>query len=96
MALRERWQAWRVAARNRSLASECFYCGAVFTEEGSTHRTVDHRVPRSRGGSQRLGNLVFACFACNQRKANSSEAEFMASAWLAERRAQRSGGKNRG
>lgn len=76
-----------MAAANRSSASTCFYCGVVFTEDGPDHRTVDHRVPRSRGGSDGLANLVFSCYACNQRKRDRPEADFLASPWLAARRA---------
>lgn len=86
-AVRARWRAWRIAASNRSAASTCFYCGVRFAETGPCHRTVDHRIPRSSGGADTLRNLVFACFACNQRKRNRPEAEFLASAWLAQRRA---------
>jgi 5-methylcytosine-specific restriction endonuclease McrA len=86
-----RWSTWRrarrIAARNRNLASTCFYCGVRFVEVGRDHRTVDHRIPRSRGGTDGLSNLVFACYACNQRKRDRSEDEFTASAWLAARRA---------
>lgn len=49
-------------------------------------RTVDHRIPRGRGGSEGLTNLVFACRACNQRKADRSEEEFVSSTWLVRRR----------
>lgn len=85
---RAAWRAWRIAARNRAAASTCFYCGVAFDEAGPDHRTVDHRVPLSRGGSQALGNLVFACFACNQRKRDRLEADFVASDWLARRRTE--------
>lgn len=86
--VRARWRAWRVAAGNRSRATTCFYCDVRFTESGPDHRTVDHRVPQSRGGSHALGNLVFACFACNQRKRDRPEDDFLASEWLARRRAE--------
>lgn len=99
-SLRSRWKAaragfraWRrarrVAAANRAQASTCFYCGVAFTGTGAgpDHRTVDHRIPRSRGGSDGLANLVFACYACNQRKRDRPEDEFVASEWLARRRA---------
>lgn len=71
---------------NRAAASTCFYCGVAFADAGPEHRTVDHRVPRGRGGPDRLRNLVFACYACNQRKRDRLEEEFLASAWLAMRR----------
>ena len=86
---RARWRAWRVAARNRSQSSNCFYCGVDFCDEAaSTQRTVDHRVARSRGGSNALSNLVFACYACNQRKRDLPEDQFIASEWLARRRGE--------
>jgi 5-methylcytosine-specific restriction endonuclease McrA len=80
------WKAWRAAARNRAAGTHCFYCSAAFAAEGPLRRTVDHRVPRSAGGHDGLANLVFACHACNQRKAASTEADFLASEWLAARR----------
>lgn len=84
---RRRWVLWRLAARNRSRATTCFYCGAGFTGTGARQRTVDHRVPRALGGSGRLTNLVFACRSCNQRKGDLPEPEFVDSEWLARRRA---------
>ena len=81
-----RWRAWRAAARNRATGSTCFYCGRSFEPDGPLQRTVDHRVPRSAGGHDGLANLVFACHACNQRKADTAEADFLASTWLVERR----------
>ena len=79
------WRARRLAAANRAGAATCFYCGVGFTESGPDHRTVDHRVARSRGGTDGLSNLVFACYACNQRKRDRLEDEFLASEWLAAR-----------
>jgi 5-methylcytosine-specific restriction endonuclease McrA len=72
---------------NRGAASTCFYCGVRFAETGTDHRTVDHRVARSRGGTDGLRNLVFACYACNQRKRDRLEDQFIASDWLTARRA---------
>lgn len=43
----------------------CQYCGEV---PGRAQLTVDHVVPRSRGGSHHWDNLVTACKRCNQRK----------------------------
>lgn len=86
-SVRAWWRTRRVAAANRSGASSCFYCGVAFTETGPDHRTVDHRVARSRSGADALRNLVFACYSCNQRKRDRLEEEFLVSEWLAERRA---------
>ena len=87
--LRSRREDHRSARANRARGTHCFYCGQAFTDEPSTARTVDHRVPRSAGGTDGLVNLVFACFACNQRKADRSEHEFLASEWLSLRREPR-------
>lgn len=41
----------------------CQYCGAQ-----TPHLTLDHVVPRHRGGSHTWDNLVSACRVCNRRK----------------------------
>lgn len=46
--------------------------------EGGTLR-VDHIVPRSRGGTNRVSNLVASCHKCNIEKGNLSVEEFLAS-----------------
>lgn len=46
----------------------CAYCG------GSAE-TVDHIVPRSRGGTMTWDNAVAACTTCNHRKGNRTPAE---------------------
>lgn len=83
--LRARRAEVRRAKENRRRGDRCFYCGAAFLGDGALARTVDHRTPRGDGGTDGLANLVFACRACNQRKADSPEAEFRASPWLRER-----------
>jgi 5-methylcytosine-specific restriction endonuclease McrA len=50
---------------------QCAYCQAT---EGPLE--VEHLVPRSRGGSDRVSNLALACVPCNQRKGNQTAAEF--------------------
>ena len=40
----------------------CRYCGSL------ERLTIDHVIPRSRGGSDDAGNLVVACKSCNSRK----------------------------
>ena len=52
--------------RDRSL---CQYCGKRFpTEELS----IDHVIPRSKGGQSTWTNCVLACLPCNSRKGNRS------------------------
>jgi len=45
--------------------SRCQYCGKRFP---TSELTLDHVVPRSRGGGSTWDNLVCCCVACNSRK----------------------------
>lgn len=49
--------------------STCQYCGI---RPGPEHLTLDHVVPRSRGGATTWENCVLACASCNARKSNRS------------------------
>jgi 5-methylcytosine-specific restriction endonuclease McrA len=49
----------------------CVYCGDT---DGPLN--IDHVHPRSRGGSNRLSNLVLACVPCNQAKGAQPVTEF--------------------
>src|SRR5262249_9025127 len=46
----------------------CGYCGGPAT-------TIDHILPRSRGGKNHWLNTVAACCGCNQRKGDRTPAE---------------------
>lgn len=48
-----------VLARDRH---RCQYCGS------GSHLTIDHVIPRSRGGSSSWENIVTSCAPCNSRK----------------------------
>lgn len=50
----------------------CQYCQRVFAVR---ELTLDHVVPRSRGGRSSWTNLVTACGPCNHRKASRTPAE---------------------
>lgn len=50
----------------------CQYCG---TQPGRTELTIDHIVPRSRGGVTSWENVVTACGPCNRRKGNRTPDE---------------------
>jgi len=45
----------------------CQYCGKVFNP---SDLTLDHVIPKSRGGSSNWDNLVACCKKCNNRKGN--------------------------
>jgi 5-methylcytosine-specific restriction endonuclease McrA len=59
------WSRAGVLLRDRH---RCAYCGAAAS-------TVDHVVPRSRGGRNTWLNTVAACGACNQRKDDRTPGE---------------------
>ncbi|MBL9162241.1 MAG: HNH endonuclease [Planctomycetaceae bacterium] len=46
---------------------ECQYCGVT---PGSEELTIDHVIPRARGGVSSWTNCVLACVDCNSRKAD--------------------------
>ncbi len=52
---------------------KCAYCGTVKAERYE----LDHIVPRSRGGTNRVSNLVVSCQACNIAKGNMPVEEFL-------------------
>lgn len=45
----------------------CQYCGK---RPGLTELTIDHVVPRAKGGASSWTNCVLACWRCNARKAD--------------------------
>ena len=52
---------------------QCTYC-----ETQNIPLEIEHVKPKSKGGSNRVSNLVLACRPCNQAKANQSIQEFLA------------------
>ncbi|MCI0399485.1 MAG: HNH endonuclease [Chloroflexi bacterium] len=72
------WSRQGVFQRDRY---HCIYCGIQPSEWRSgrqlTRRdfTIDHIIPRSRGGRNTWGNTACACFACNHRKGDRTPHE---------------------
>jgi 5-methylcytosine-specific restriction endonuclease McrA len=52
--------------------SICQYCGKKFP---LSELSLDHVIPKSRGGGDTWENLVCACTGCNSRKADKTPAE---------------------
>jgi 5-methylcytosine-specific restriction endonuclease McrA len=58
---------------------QCYYCRVVMCHEvPGLEPTVDHKIPRSRGGDNQVANLVWACITCNQLKGTQTAEEFLA------------------
>ncbi len=49
----------------------CAYCGT-----GNIPLQIEHIIPKSRGGTDRVSNLTLSCEDCNQRKNNLTAVEF--------------------
>jgi 5-methylcytosine-specific restriction endonuclease McrA len=66
----------KVAFNRRNLFKRdhetCQYCG---DQPGLDSLTIDHILPRSRGGTSTWENCVLACIECNKRKADRTPKE---------------------
>ena len=51
---------------------KCFYCGKTVSKF-----EVEHMLPKSRGGSNRIDNLTLSCHDCNQKKDTLTAEEFI-------------------
>lgn len=70
--------AFMKAYRSSALTSQggcCKYCLQPLSRRAAT---VDHRFPRSKGGTDNKANLAAACYPCNVAKGSRSEAQFLA------------------
>jgi 5-methylcytosine-specific restriction endonuclease McrA len=61
--LEQRQELKRVAYRREGGC--CFYCDKPLRYESAT---MDHIKPKSQGGKLEIGNIVIACFKCNNRR----------------------------
>lgn len=52
----------------------CFYCHKRVDQE---RITLDHKIPKSRGGLTVRSNLVLSCKPCNNTKANLTTEEYL-------------------
>ena len=50
----------------------CQYCGCELTKENCT---IDHIIPRSRGGKHEWKNVTSCCLRCNRKKGNRTPEE---------------------
>lgn len=65
----------RQLQRALSVRQDCAYCGrpCSYTEYGPAYATIDHIVPRARGGGEGRSNKTLACLSCNREKRASAD-----------------------
>ncbi|XWK89444.1 MAG: RNA-guided endonuclease IscB [Phormidium sp.] len=71
----QRGELWGYEVRQYLLEKfnhTCVYCGAT-----NKPFNLDHFHPKSKGGSDRVSNLVLSCVECNQAKGDKLPAEFL-------------------
>lgn len=56
------------------LQAPCHYCGVLMTYQEAT---LDHKIPKSIGGTLAVRNIVLACEYCNWDKGNLTEVEYL-------------------
>jgi 5-methylcytosine-specific restriction endonuclease McrA len=59
------WKQWKLDVFKLDLTWPCYYCGRILVRRDAS---VDHVVPRSRGGVDDASNYVIACRQCNSDK----------------------------
>ncbi len=75
LAYRHIPQQTRALSRKNILLRDrntCQFCGRIFP---AGELTLDHVMPRSRGGHSTWENLVACCYACNNRKGDRTPEE---------------------
>ncbi len=65
----------RTLSRKGILARDRHTCQYCLSEDSPAKLTLDHIIPRSRGGLNAWENMVAACFGCNNRKGDRTPDE---------------------
>jgi 5-methylcytosine-specific restriction endonuclease McrA len=65
----------RSLSRKNILLRDRYTCQYCLDTLPSSELTLDHVIPRSRGGESTWENLVACCLACNNRKGNRTPEE---------------------
>lgn len=64
-----------VFSRRNLYKRDHFTCQYCSRQPGSEELTIDHILPRARGGKSSWENCVLACVECNRKKANRTPVE---------------------
>ena len=74
-ASKSKKRIWRALERE-GRAEVCHYCGTHIARglpDGHPNlATLDHVIPRSRGGGNHIPNIVASCFECNNERGDKA------------------------
>lgn len=72
-----RSHTWKAARRRLSHQDRCYYCKCEWSLNPRLVPTIDHVLPKARGGTNSPDNLVLACHVCNGKKGVLLVEEFL-------------------
>ena len=77
-----RWRSFELGRLLLDALSEaqnwrCCYCGVRVLDVDSALITLEHIIPKSKGGDDHLDNLAIACDVCNYSRGNKDLADFL-------------------
>ena len=62
-------------------SQNCCYCGIKFSDNTNSRepasRTIDHFIPKHRGGTSNPCNLLWCCKSCNEKKDSKKPKEWL-------------------
>lgn len=62
------YRSWVKRHLVKDQGGKCCYCKRPFTKTGPTQMTIEHKLARMDGGSDKIENLAAACWHCNQHR----------------------------
>jgi hypothetical protein len=66
------------STKDAARTGRCVFCGEKTTREpGPSQSTIDHAVPKSRGGNNTVNNAQETCRTCNLKKGKQTTDEFL-------------------
>lgn len=70
----------RIRKHLLSISKLCSYCGIECTNSSVTsltYATIDHRIPKAKGGTNAKHNMILSCLKCNRDKGELSPEEYI-------------------
>ncbi len=73
----KRYKEWRQAIKASLIKKNGNHCGYCFEKKKFHELSIDHIIPTSKGGQDKLYNMLVACIDCNQKKSNMDIEEWL-------------------